>query len=337
MKDGASEARIPAIKDVLIVVPTLDEAEHIEGVVTMLLAGAPASATLSVADGGSTDGTRDKIHRLAERDPRVRLVDNPGRIQSAGVNEAARRAPAGAGFLLRADAHAIYPRDFCRDLLDEITRTGAAAVTVGMKSKAAQGFQAGVAAAQNSRLGTGGAVHRMGRGGRFVDHGHHALMCLDAFRALGGYDESMSHNEDADFDHRLRQAGGRIWLAEAPVICYLPRRNAAALFRQYRSYGSGRATMLLKHRLRPRLRQVLPLATGPAAGLATLGIALASLDARWLLLGAPGALWAAACLGYGFVLAIRARSPAVAWSGPAAIVMHLAWSIGFFLRLVRGR
>jgi succinoglycan biosynthesis protein ExoA len=95
--------------------------------------------------------------------------------------------------------------------------------------------------------------------------------------------------------------------------------------------------MLLKHRLRPRLRQMLPLATGPAMALGALSLALAPFDARALWLGAPAALWAAACVGYGFTLALRARSPAVAWSGPAAMVMHLAWSLGFLWRVARGR
>ena len=32
-------------------------------------------------------------------------------------------------------------------------------------------------------------------------------MRIAAFRGVGGYDESFSHNEDAELDYRLRQAG----------------------------------------------------------------------------------------------------------------------------------
>ena len=42
-----------------------------------------------------------------------------------------------------------------------------------------------------------------GAEGHWADHGHHALMRISAFRAVGGYDESFSHNEDAELDYRL--------------------------------------------------------------------------------------------------------------------------------------
>lgn len=324
---------------VLIVVPTLNEAAHVEAVVRSLLDGAPDAVTLAVADGGSTDGTAEIVARLAEADPRIRLVRNPARIQSAGINRAVREVGDGAAVLLRADAHAGYPPGFCRTLLDEMARTGAASVTVPLATVAERGFGAGAAAAQNSLIGTGGSAHRVGRGGRFVDHGHHALMRLDAFRRLGGYDESFTHNEDAEFDRRLIGAGGRIWLTDKAAIRYVPRATAGALFRQYRRYGSGRAAMLLKHRLRPRLRQALPLAVPPVLLLAALGILSAALGAGagWLWLALPLAFWVAVCLGFGVALAWRAGSADRAWAGPAAMAMHLAWSLGFFGRLLRGR
>src|SRR5690606_2830658 len=118
--------------------------------------------------------------------------------------------------------------------------------------------------AQNSLLGTGGAAHRIGSGGRWVDHGHHALMRLDAFRRLGGYDEAFSHNEDAEFDQRLCESGGRIWLTAKTKIRYFPRDTVVGLFRQYRAFGRGRAANMLKHRSLPRLRQALPLSVMPA-------------------------------------------------------------------------
>lgn len=111
-----------------------------------------------------------------------------------------------------------------------------------------RGFTHGVAAAQNSRLGTGGAAHRMGLGGRFIDHGHHALIRMDAFRAVGGYDARQSHNEDAEFDHRLTSAGGRIWLSGRTQIGCYARQTPAALFRQYFRFGAGRNKPRCQHR-----------------------------------------------------------------------------------------
>ena len=319
----------------LIVVPALNEADGIEAVIEALLAGAPTDTRLVVADGGSTDGTRDLVRRYSAANPAVSLIGNDARIQSAGINEAVRLCSGDASYLLRADAHAIYPENFCRILLNEIEDTGAASVAVAMRTIGGGGFSTGVAAAQNSVLGTGGSAHRTGSGiGRFVDHGHHALMRLDAFRGIGGYDPAQSHNEDAEFDHRLRQAGGNIWLSGRTGLDYVPRGTPGALFRQYRAYGRGRAITILKHRMRPRLRQLAPLIVAPAIVLGALGAAMLPLGASWLWLGLPAGVWAAVCLSYGIIIACRARDPAVAWAGPAAMLMHLGWSLGFLGRIV---
>jgi hypothetical protein len=75
--------------------------------------------------------------------------------------------------------------------------------------------------------------------GAFVDHGHHALMEIAAFRAVGGYDPDFAHNEDAELDHRLRAAGYDIWLTGRTAITYFPRRALPALARQYFNFGRG--------------------------------------------------------------------------------------------------
>src|SRR5262249_18484080 len=45
-----------------------------------------------VADGGSTDGTRDIVRAMQTRYPNLGLLDNPGRWSSAGRNAAVRAA-----------------------------------------------------------------------------------------------------------------------------------------------------------------------------------------------------------------------------------------------------
>ena len=74
------------------------------------------------------------------------------------------------------------------------------------------------------------AARRIAQGakGHWTDHGHHALMRVAAFRAVGGYDESFSHNEDAELDYRLRAAGYRIWMTDKTFMVYYPRASVPA-------------------------------------------------------------------------------------------------------------
>jgi len=324
----AAEATPDPRRRALIVIPALNEAKFIASVIARVLDDdGLVDPLVVVADGGSTDATRDIVREIAASDRRVWLIDNPGRLQSAALNLAASAVAGDRPWLVRVDAHADYPRNYASSLIAEALRTGAASVVVSMDTVGERAFQRAAAAAQNSRLGAGGSAHRQASQGRWVDHGHHALFDLAAFEAIGGYDESFSHNEDAELDLRLTEQGGRIWLTDQVRITYHPRRTPGALGRQYFSYGKGRARTVLKHHAPLKIRQALPLAVAPAMA----GAALSPLF--WPLL-LPVLAWILVSLSFGLVLAARRRDPAVLLSGPAAMIMHLAWSAGFWAQLL---
>lgn len=312
----------------LIVVPCLNEAAHIGALLEQLRpAAARLGARIVVVDGGSADGTQAIVEKAAAEDPRVTLLANPKRIQSAAINLAVSTFGDGADYLIRIDAHGGYPADYCDRLVEEALATSADSVVVSMLTSGTGAVQKAVAAAQNSKLGTGGSKHRHMSAGEWVDHGHHALMRIAAFRAVGGYDESFSHNEDAELDHRLRLAGCRIWMSGRTQMVYYPRSTLKGLFFQYLGYGRGRAKNVLKHRMMPKLRQMIPLLVFPV-------VLLTVFAPLFVLAAVPFLIWAAVCLGYGVVTAIGQRNPAIALAGVSAMVMHLGWSVGFWLQLL---
>ncbi|QRM57345.1 glycosyltransferase family 2 protein [Sinorhizobium sp. BG8] len=321
---------IDALKSVrcLIVIPCLNEAAHIEQLVHKLrFALAVLDADIVIADGGSIDGTREIVTRLAAENPAVTLLHNPKRIQSAAINLVVDTYGSQYDYLIRIDAHGEYPDDYCERLVQEALATGADSVVVGMKTVGFSTFQKATAFAQNSKLGNGGSKHRVGAPSHWADHGHHALMRIAAFRAIGGYDESFSHNEDAEFDYRLNKAGYRIWMTDRTSMVYYPRKTVGTLFRQYFAYGRGRARNFLKHRALPSVRQMIPLAVAPVA----IGAVLALIN--WIAV-VPLGLWVAACLGYGIWMALGQRNPYGPLAAVSAMVMHFAWSAGFWRELL---
>lgn len=322
------------MKGPLVVIPCLNEARHIGAILEDLFKDPAATELLViVVDGGSSDGSCAIVEALARTHSQLRLMHNPARIQSAGVNAAVRQFAENRVWLVRMDAHAEYPARFASSIVMTAIEQSAQSVVVPMRAVTARGpdrscFQKAVVTAQNSRLGTGGAAHRMGAVSHWVDHGHHALMRIDAFTAVGGYDEQLATNEDFDLDLRLAARGTRIWLSVEHEIGYFPRTTARALWLQYVRFGAGRAATFSKHRNRPKLRQWLPIFLAPAVASMALG--------PWIpLLLAPAGIWAATCLIYGLVLGIRSRSLCAVASGPAAMVMHFAWSAGFWARMAR--
>ena len=200
-----------------------------------------------------------------------------------------------------------------------------------MDSRGEGCFQKAAAWIVDTPLGSGGSAHRGGRASGPVDHGHHAAMDLDWFRRVGGYDAGFSHNEDAELDHRLRRAGGHIWLAAELRLDYWMRPSPARLARQYWNYGRGRARTVCKHGMRPRLRQIAPavnlalIALG--AALAVIGLAGGSAS-----LTALGLAWPALYLG---VLAL-ASAGFMAVQVPAWWVAGLVFGAGVGLVEVAG-
>src|SRR4051812_27044486 len=136
---------------VLIVIPTLNEIAHIDGLLAQLLAEAAAlDGHIVVADGGSTDGTIAAARAVALQHPSVTLLHNPWRIQSAAMNLAIERFGDGCDYVIRIDAHGGSPADYCAALIREAETVQADSVVVPMTTAGTGLFQRAVATAQNA-------------------------------------------------------------------------------------------------------------------------------------------------------------------------------------------
>lgn len=321
---------------ITIAVPALNEEACIEKTV-LELQPEDENYELLVLDGGSTDRTREIVASLAKRNPRIRLIDNSGRIQAAAINLAARDADPRSRTIVRADAHCGYSSGFARSVasaLEARRREGAVSVVVPMLTEGNENrFQEAVAAAQNSRFGNGGSAHRRrASDSGWIDHGHHAAFDREFFLSIGGYDESFSVNEDGELDIRIHKAGGKVWMESPALIRYFPRKTPAALLKQYFGYGKGRAQNVLKHGSRLKPRQALPVVVFLACILSVL------LSPLW-----PGFLltpiaYGVACLVLGFThIAYDKPFSVRILSGFSLCIMHLAWGAGFSIQFAASK
>jgi len=318
---------------VSIVVPVLDEERYIGGALASLIPRNPDfEYEILVMDGGSRDLTSTIVDLVAAGNPRVKLIPNERRIQAAAVNIGAKAADPRSRYILRADCHAQYPANFVVRAAEAAKSSNAASVVVAMHTHGVTCFQRAVAAAQGSIFGNGGAAHRRKSASGFVDHGHHALFDREIFLSLGGYDESFSHNEDAEYDMRLTRAGHKIWMMGETPITYFPRSSPSSLASQYFNYGWGRASTVLKHRAPLKARQMFPV-----FALLTCALAFSASPFLPIALVAP-ALYLCACVAAGIVLGIQEKSAcAGVFGGVALVTMHMSWALGFLSRVAARR
>ena len=313
---------------IAVIVPTLNEEAHIGALLTDLLsAPSPEILEIWVVDGGSQDRTRQIVQAVMSVDPRVRLLDNPQRRQGAAVNLAARLADARVDVLVRLDAHADYPPDFVQLVSSSLHNKQADSVVVRLLSQGRTCFQRAVATMSNSSLGTGGSLHRVGGPSRWVDHGHHAAFRRDRFIQLEGYDTRFVANEDAEFDARLRRAGGRIWLDGDLDIVYWPRSKPTTLGKQYFSYGRGRAQNVRLHG-GLKLRQL----AAPLLVLSMLvSFFVSPINPLCLLLPM---FYFLTLVAISLIGAFRSLDVCQLAAGGALAIMHGAWGLGFLSGLL---
>lgn len=310
---------------VTVAVPCLDEIRHIAGCLGAILdQDYPAHRLeIIVADGGSTDGTRELLRRFAEAEPRIRVVDNEARVQAAGLN-AILRACRG-DVIVRMDVHCDYAPDYVRTSVEVLARTGADCVGGPQRVVARGRFEAALSAALRSPLGMGGARHRQADREGLTDTVFLGAFRREVFERVGLFDPGAVTNEDAELNQRILAAGGRIYQSRDIVSRYTPRDSFRRLMQQYFAYGAGRARTLVKHGRLTVTRPLIPFlfVTGGAA----------------LVLTSPFHALTPLCLGlYALIALVEGirvggrAAPLVARMFP---VMHVAHGVGFAAGLIR--
>ncbi len=209
-----------------------------------------------VADGRSDDGTRERLAERAAQDARLRLIDNPGRIVSTGLNAAL--AQARGAVIVRFDIHTEFAPDYIAQSLAALARTGADNVGGPWVARGQGAMGRAVAAAFQSRWVVGGARSRDRAYEGPVDTVYLGCWPRATFDRFGGFDEQLVRNQDDEHNLRLRLAGARLWQSARIRSLYQPRGSVRQLFNQQMQYGYWRPFVMRKHRQPGSLRQLVP-------------------------------------------------------------------------------
>ena len=277
-----------------IIVPCRNERQQISECIQGLLAMDPPKGgfEILVADGQSSDGTREVLEQLARQDERLRIVSNPGLITPCGLNAAIRHAR--GDVLVRADAHTDYAPDYLLRCLEVLAANGADNVGGPARTMATGYRQRAIAAAYHSSYAVGGArFHDIEYEGP-VDTVTYGCWPRATFDRFGQFDEELVRNQDDEHNLRIIRGGGKVYQSPKIRSWYHPRSSLGALFNQYQQYGYWKVRVIQKHRLPASIRHLVPgtfvlvilvlalLSVLSVAGLPTLA------PASWLLLGLIG-------------------------------------------------
>ncbi len=317
-----------------IIIPCRNEAAHVREFLDSALEqqlDPGQEIEILIADGMSTDGTREILREYTAWVPNVRMIDNPHKIVSTGLNEAIRQST--GEVIVRMDGHTVYAPDYVRECVRALIRSGADNAGGPWIARGRGTVGRAIAAAFQSRFCAGGGkAHDPGYEGE-VDTVYLGCWRREVFDKAGLFDPQLVRNQDDEFNFRLRRLGLRVWQSPRIQSVYTPRGSLKALFHQYAQYGFWKVVVIRKHRAMASLRHAVP-------GLFVMSIViLAALSAvsrvAAVALGVELGVYAAACIAATLACARSLEWPALAAVPAAIVTYHVSYGLGFLVGVLR--
>jgi cellulose synthase/poly-beta-1,6-N-acetylglucosamine synthase-like glycosyltransferase len=220
---------------VSLVATCLDERDQIEAWWQSVIAQTRPPDEIVIVDGGSTDGTVERLLALSEEAPAARVFLAPGANIPAGRNIAIREA---RGELIAVtDVGTVLDQEWLERLLEPFSESPPADVSGGFfRPAGTRSFQRVLAAVITP------ALHEI-RGEDFLPSSRSVALRKEWWERVGGYPQWLPWSEDVVFDLDLRAAGARFAFCPDAIVSWHPPARPTGFLRQYQRYarGDGRA------------------------------------------------------------------------------------------------
>ena len=322
---------------VSLIVPCYNEENNIQDLLSAICEQSFPLSDLEViiADGMSTDKTRERIQSFAASAPdlTIRVIDNTKRTIPAALNQAIKSAS--GDYIIRMDAHSQPHPDYielCLKALEAGKGDNVGGV-IRVKQENPDWIAQSIARAAAHPLGVGDARYRTGTKAQEVDTVPFGAFHSSLIDRVGGFDESLLSNEDYEFNVRIRKMGGKVWLEPDIKATYLSRPTLKALAAQYWRYGYWKLRMLTRYPETLRWRQL--------AGLFVLSwlvwgiLSIWFILFRWILVAQAG-IYLLSLVISGIKAAWEHKKAYLLIGLPLAITtMHFSWGMGFLWSIIR--
>lgn len=222
---------------VSVVIPVYNEEFFIENCLdSILVQDYPIkSLEIIVVNGNSSDRTKQIIN---ERYPKVIVLDNPDKIVPISMNIGIKQSK--GDYIVRLDAHTLYPKNYISTLIAEIQRLNADNVGAICRTLPANDtfIAQAIAIALGTKFGMGNSGFRVGvREVKEVDTVPFGCFPRSVFEKIGYYDEELIRNQDDELNGRIIKNGGKIFLLPNLIVDYYGRDSLKKVFKMFYQYG----------------------------------------------------------------------------------------------------
>ena len=211
-----------------IIIPIYNEEKYIAACLDSVLSCDYTHEAMEVLliDGMSTDRTREIVAEYQQQYTSIRLINNPQKIVPVAMNIGIKQAK--GDYIIRLDAHASYPKNYFSKLiawhqkLDADNVGGVVKTEVIRPSPKANAIKRVL----SHPLGVGNSDFRVGVDEvKEVDTVPFGCYPKKVFEKYGYYDERLVRNQDIEFNKRIINGGGKIYLVPDVSCIYYAREN----------------------------------------------------------------------------------------------------------------
>jgi glycosyltransferase involved in cell wall biosynthesis len=243
-----------------VIVPVLNEAAYIEAMVCSLLKQKQEniSMELLLVDGGSTDGTLEKLNVLTPQYPFINIIHNERHITPVAFNKGL--AAAKGDYIAILGAHSKYDEDYLETCIAEMQQHNVEGCSgrVIIAGDNAKGEAALVYCLLTSNFGVSSKSYRTANEG-ISEQCPYPVFKRCVFDKVGFYNEDLPRNQDNDMNYRIRKAGYKLYYSFKTSACYYHPQTISGLLRYALRTGKGNAMSLKISPASMSLRHVIPM------------------------------------------------------------------------------
>lgn len=245
-----------------VIIPTLNEEKFIARCLDSVICQSYPFEDMDVMviDGGSKDRTIEIVREYQKKYSNIRVLNNPGRIQSIAFNIGIQSST--APYIVRLDAHALYKPYYiegCIKGLEGDSKRGNVGGQWDIQPQNDSLWAITNAILNYSKFGIGGASYRIGAKAGDVDTVPFGSFPRTMIEKIGGMREDLPRGEDNEFNSRIKRAGYSIYFDPAIECIYYARPTLKASCRQMYANGESIGHLFYVDRDSIGLRHMIPL------------------------------------------------------------------------------
>ena len=220
-----------------LIIPVYNEEKYIRSCIESLINQTYPKHLMEwlFIDGKSSDQTVNIISEYAKK-YQIKILTNTKRTTPISLNLGVKKSQ--GKYIIRIDAHAIYPPEYVEECVKCLNKTNADNVGGWIETEADGYIGKSIAKVLSSQFGVGNSSFRTSKKSGYVDTVPFGAFKKQTFKKYGLFNEELPRSEDNDLNSRIINGGGKIYMSSKIHSIYYCRNSIRSLLKQALQNGN---------------------------------------------------------------------------------------------------